>query len=118
MSSDDQPQFDPRCFPPESFRRELKEHLGVRVTVIWHCADTVLCSTGKIIEVGTDFVEVHGIVPTFDDTATDGCQDVDGTELSTVIPLENVCAVIERVPDDRKAGLPICCSALDPKPGA
>jgi hypothetical protein len=92
------------------FRRELWEQTGHRVTVIWSCNSVLACATGRIIEVGCDFVKVRGAVPTFAEHIARGdCDDAVGAELETAIPLEHVCAVVEKVPDCRKAGLSFCC---------
>ena len=101
-----------RCY--QTLMEELAEHVGVRVTVIWHCDGAIACSTGEIIEVGRDFVEVHGLVPTFDECGP--CDDLKDCELDTVIPLDRVCAVVECVPKRRKAGVPLCCGVNDPRP--
>lgn len=104
----------------ETLRWELKENLGHRVTVIWNCNGSTACSTGTLVELGIDFLEVQGVVPTFADIPEQyysGCQDLEGTVLDTVIPLDRVCAVMENVPCDRKATLPNCCFALDPQSG-
>jgi hypothetical protein len=99
----------------EDFHKELCEHKGHRVTVIWHCHSAIACSTGKLVEVGCDFVEVHGPVPTFAERLSSfKCHDLAGIELDIVIPLDHVCAVVEDVPECRKAGIPFCCGALDP----
>ena len=100
----------------EDFHKELWEHKGHRVTVIWHCNGAIACSTGKLVEVGCDFVEVHGPVPTFAELlSSHRCDDQASIELDIVIRLDHVCAVVEDVPECRKAGVPLCCTARDPR---
>ena len=99
----------------EDLRRELLEHKGHRVTVLWHCNGVLACSTGRLVEVGCDFLEVHGLIPTFAERMVwGGCDDAASMMLDIVIPLENVCAVVEDVPECRKAGVPFCCGSVDP----
>lgn len=105
-------------WPREDLRHELWENKGHRVTVIWECNYGVLCSTGILVEVGADFVEVRGAVPTFAERMSfSECDDLAGCELETVIPLARVCGVVEDVPPCRKAGVPYCCGAADPPAG-
>ena len=92
------------------FRRELRELRGHRATVIWHCNGAIACSTGRIVEVGADYVEVRGPVPTFaEHLAKQDCDDLAAVELEILIPLVHVCAVVEDVPECRRAGPPLCC---------
>lgn len=96
----------------EDFRWELAQHRGERITLIWSCQGTLACSTGRLVEVGSDFVEVHGPVPTHAERrASRRCTDFAALDLDIVIPLQHVCAVVERVPDCRQAGVPVCCGA-------
>gem|GEM_PF-3185100 len=105
----------PAPWPREDFRRELWEHKGHRVTVIWTCNHAIACSTGRLVEVGADFVEVCGPVPTFAERRSPSkCKDPAALDLEIVIPLGHVCAVVEDVPECRKAGLPLCCATRDP----
>jgi hypothetical protein len=85
------------------------------VTVIWHCNDRLACSTGRLVEVGADFIEVHGPVPTFGERRScEDCDDMACTDLDTGIRLCAICAVVQDVPECRKAGLPTCCGERRP----
>lgn len=101
----------------EDLRWELAEHRGERVTVIWHCQGVLACSTGKLVEVGSDFVEVRGPVPTYaEHRASRDCKDMAALDLDIVIPLQHVCAVVEHVPECRQAAVPSCCGPCPPPP--
>jgi hypothetical protein len=94
----------------EDLRWELAQHRGERVTVIWCCQNILACSTGRLVEVGSDFVEVHGAVPTFAEKRSSRCcEDFAALDLDIVIPLQHVCAVVECVPECRQATVPACC---------
>ena len=119
----------------ETFREELKENIGHRITVFWTANGQNACSTGVVVEVGWDFVEIRGLVPAFaegprqrpdpndpvmPEASKDGwghhgiCSDRDEFELETVIRLENVTGFVERVPYGHKATVPVCCFTEDP----
>lgn len=113
----------------ETFHRELREHVGDRVTVFWHCGSWgtggspflpvgsgIAQTTGILVEVGCDFVEVRGLVPLFEDFPGDvgRCIGPGADTLDVAIPLRHVCAVVESVPQENKAGFPAACAALDP----
>jgi hypothetical protein len=104
------------CHEPESLRKELRElrRHGTRVTIAWSCGEMAapFCTTGVIVEVGADFVEVRGCSPTVVEAI--GCTGAELSLLDTVIPLRNVCAVFENVPAGRKAAVPVCCGVSDP----
>lgn len=109
--------FDMGC---ESFREELKENIGRRVTIFWNANGQNACTTGVVVEVGCDFVEVRGLVPIFEEERPESCDQLcekrGVAELETVIRLESVTAFVERVPHGHKATVPICCFTLDPAP--
>lgn len=102
----------------ESFREELKQNIDRRVTIFWNANGQNACSTGVVVEVGCDFVEVRGLVPVFQEERPERCErlceDRDVAELETVIRLENVIALVERVPYSQKATIPVCCFTEDP----
>ena len=103
----------------QSLRHELRENLERRITVYWRCGGSHACSTGILVEVGYDFIELVGLVPTFAQTeAPLECSDPQELLLETIIPLKSVCGFVESVPSDRKAGFPSCCTGFDshPKP--
>lgn len=95
----------------ESLRQELRHSLQRRVTVFWRCGETPACSTGILMQVGIDFIEMVGIVPTFSDDEVSlpvAYADSQGLLLNTIIPLKNLCGFIEDVPSGRKAVAPGC----------
>lgn len=105
----------------ESFRRELMESRGRRISVLWTCNDRLASSTGRLVEVGADFIEILGLTPTFDDSVGQffgSCTNLDATDLEQIILIENICWVVEDVPEERKAGFPLACVAFDPPGGA
>ncbi len=64
-------------------------------------------------------MEVRGPVPTFAERLSlSDCDDLAGVELDIVIGLAHVCAVVQDVPECRKAGLPFCCGALVASPSS
>lgn len=101
----------------DTLRQELRHSLKTRVTVIWDCGSTTASSTGILIQVGWDFIELAGAVPTFEDDEQcfePPCNDPAALILETVIPIKAICAFVEDLPDRRKASLPWCCYAADP----
>ena len=99
-----------------SLREELRQSLQRRITVMWRCNGTAACTTGILIQVGYDFIEMVGIVPTFADDENSlpvNCTDPQGLLLETIIPTKNICGFVEHVPPGRKATIPRCCYALD-----
>jgi hypothetical protein len=112
-----------------TFRQELREHKGERITVFWHCGQAgtgaspylpvlagIAETTGKLLEVGSDYVKVQGIVPLFEDfTGLVGrCVGPGAGTFPVVIPLHNVCAVVLDMLEENKAGYPVACTAVDP----
>ncbi len=100
-----------------SLREELRHSLQRRITVMWRCNGTAACTTGILIEVGYDFIEMVGIVPTFADDENSlpvNWTDPQGLLLETIIPIKNICAFVEDVPPGRKVALPVCSRRVDP----
>ena len=112
-----------------TFRHELREHRGERVSVFWHCGQAgtggspylpvlagIAETTGELLEVGEDFVKVQGIVPLFEDfTGLIGrCVGPGAGTFPVAIPLRNVCAVVLDMLEENKAGYPVACTAVDP----
>ena len=94
----------------QSLRHELRENLDRRVTVYWRCGGSSACTTGILVEVGFDFIEVAGLVPTCaarEDAVH--CSDSRNTLLETIIPFKSISGFVEGVPSDRKAGFQFCC---------
>lgn len=90
--------------------RKLEQH---RVSVYWRCGEAAACSSGILIEVGYDFIELLGIVPTLLDDENGlpvACTDPQGLLLQTIIPMKSVFGLIEDIPIGRKATLPRCCT--------
>jgi hypothetical protein len=95
----------------QGLRYELRENLDRRITVYWRCGGSCACTTGILVEVGFDFIEVAGLVPTFVATEdSPGCIDPQNTLLETIIPFKSISAFVEGVPSDRNAGFPVCCA--------
>lgn len=99
----------------ESLRQELRHSLQRRITVFWRCGEASACSTGILMQVGIDFIEMVGIVPTFADDDVSlpiAYADSQGLLLNTIIPLKNLCGFVEDVPSGRKAVAPGCGEVL------
>lgn len=97
-----------------NLRQELRHCVQHRVSVFWRCNGTSACSTGILIEVGYDYIELVGNVPTFaetDESPSFDCDDPQGLLLETIIPLKSIGALVEGVPSDRKCTIPHCCTA-------
>ena len=99
----------------QSLRHELRENLDRRITVYWRCGGSCACTTGILVEVGFDFIELAGLVPTVA-AAEDSfdCTDPQNTLLETIIPFKSISGFVEGVPSDRKAGFQACCVGTDP----
>lgn len=102
----------------QGLRYELRENLDRRITVYWRCGSSCACTTGILVEVGFDFIEVAGLVPTFVATEdTTGCSGLQNTLLETIIPFKSISGLVEGVPSDRQAGFPACCDdVVSPQP--
>jgi hypothetical protein len=92
----------------------LQEHCGkVRVTVVWHCGEKTLCTTGDLVEACDDFIVVVGETPTAAESHRCECRDLATEKLPVIIVAEHICGVVFDVPKCRKAALPICCKCED-----
>jgi hypothetical protein len=94
-----------------NLREELRHNLQRRISVMWRCGGTAACTTGILIQVGYDYIEMVGIMPTCVDDENSlpvNWADPQGLLLETVIPIRNVCAFVEDVPPGRKLSLPTC----------
>ena len=88
------------------FVDQLKRGLHRRSSIFWLHGGETTVSTGDIVAVGEDFVEIRGLVPTVEEVVQGHLQprgEAQGSQLSTVIPLQNVCAVVKDVPAGQKA---------------
>lgn len=88
------------------FVDQLKRGLHRRSSIFWLHGGETTVTTGDIVAVGEDFVEIRGLVPTVEEVFQGHLQprgEAQGSQLSTVIPLQNVCAVVKDVPAGQKA---------------
>ncbi|MGE5589329.1 MAG: hypothetical protein ACM3ZA_01670 [Bacillota bacterium] len=86
------------------FVDQLKRGLHRRSSVFWLHGGEKTVSTGDIVAVGEDFVEIRGLVPTVEEWSQGMARgEAQGSQLSTVIPLHSVCAVVRDVPAGQKA---------------
>ncbi|MHB9145841.1 MAG: hypothetical protein ACYC5Y_10970 [Symbiobacteriia bacterium] len=92
----------------EKLLDRLRQELGGRVSIFWQCGDEIAVTTGKVIQVGSDFVEVQGLTPTLEETGHPGSPhgDAIATSLSTLVSAQRLSAVIEGVVEGRKALVP------------
>ena len=97
----------------ETLRDELRGQVGFRVSVLWHCGQQTRCTTGHVTQVGLDYLELRGLVPTFAESIAT-CTDLAPEVLQTLIPLSAICAVVENVPAGRKADFEPCCLYAPP----
>lgn len=86
------------------FVDQLKRGLHRRSSIFWLQGGEKTVSTGDIVAVGEDFVEIRGLVPTVDEWSQGMSRgEAQGNQLSTLIPLQHVCAVVRDVPGGQKA---------------
>ncbi len=92
----------------EKLLDRLRQELGGRVSIFWQCGDEIAVTTGKVIQVGSDFVEVQGLTPTLEETGHPGSAhgDAIATSLSTLVSAQRLSAVIKGVVEGRKALVP------------
>jgi hypothetical protein len=86
----------------------LRANVGRRVTLFWRCGPAVGSTTGWIVKADGDVVEVRGAVRTFSEALGRAIRRSGGVvELNTVIPVRQVCALVEDVPRGVHVGIPL-----------
>ncbi|HVB11068.1 MAG TPA: hypothetical protein VNM16_11980 [Bacillota bacterium] len=92
--------------PAADILSTLRACVGRRVALLWHCGHAVAEATGWIVQVSPDVVEVRGAVHTLGAGGRRGFPH--GIfELTTVIPVRSICALIEDVPRGVRVDLPL-----------